>query len=50
VLLFVLFQVAFSEYNETLTRTKFFPISAASYVDDPLRCIHNAFGKDAEVI
>ncbi|KAI6170517.1 Lipase-like protein [Aphelenchoides bicaudatus] len=38
------------EYNDTLSRTKFFPIAAGAYNDNPTGCLKNRFGEDAELI
>lgn len=48
--LFALIPLVFADYNDKLSREKFFPLAAAAYNDNPKECIHNTFGKDAEVM
>lgn len=40
--------VAF-DYDDHLSRTKFFPIAGGAYNDDPTLCLKNNYGPDAEV-
>lgn len=49
--LVILSLVAFvnAGYDDKLSRTKFFPLAAGAYNDNPELCIKKTFGDDAEV-
>jgi hypothetical protein len=48
-ILVLLIHLVYGEYDDKLSRTKFFPLAAAAYNDKPEACIHRIFGNDAEV-
>jgi len=49
LVLFSIAQLALADFDDTLSRSKFFPIASAAYNDNPIECIKNNFGSDVEI-